>query len=102
MIERRKFSLLGEFKQLKELRVGKDLLKNLYDCSNLLKYLPQLETLRVEGFQMDNNLAQDITHGGIISNTISNRNHVKNLSLISYQPSTDDELLYIMNTYTDL
>lgn len=97
MIGRSKFARLAEFKQLTKLTVGENVLKDLFDCNKLLQHLPQLETLEVKGFSIDSDLPEIAQ----VNNTATYTN-IKNLSLYSYQPSTENELLHIMKTYTDL
>lgn len=83
-----------------KLIIGRNILNDVYDCS-LLKYLPQLETLEGEGFRMDNNLETETNRVKDTSNNTIYHNHIKNLILQPYHPSSDDGLLHIMN-YTEL
>lgn len=104
MIGRQDFDRLAEFRRLLELEVDYSVLTNLYDCNNLLKYLPQLKVLKVGGFkQADNYLdAEEGTHQISTRNNTLHYNHIAELSLDSYHPTTDDELLHIINNYTEL
>lgn len=72
-------------------------MKNIYDCNNILRYLPHLETLEVEGFYMDDELDPPSSQQRSI-NIIAHRNRLKRLSLRPYQTSRDDEFLHIMAT----
>lgn len=104
MIGRKDFDCFGEFKQLTILTVHKNVLKGVYDCSNLLRHLPQLKIFKVQGFQME--YEGDTTAmarvNDISNNIIVRHSSIKELSLDSYEPSRDDELLYLMNCYTEL
>lgn len=51
MIDRKEFGRFAEFSQLTELAVGEDVPKDIYDCADLVRYLPHLELLGVIGFQ---------------------------------------------------
>lgn len=102
MIGRTDFGRLAEFKQLLELTVGNNVLKDMYDCSSLLKYLFQLEVFRVGGFQMSNSLELERADTNDTSNSTSKFNNLKLLYLFSYHPSRGDELHYIMDNYTVL
>lgn len=51
MIGCRDYKVLSEFKQLKKLYIGVNMLKNYFDCAVILRYLPQLTDLLVDGFQ---------------------------------------------------
>lgn len=83
------FGLLVGFKQLTRLEVGENVLKNLYHCTTLLKYLPHLETLHVNGFQ--DRLDLDSTQRDDTNNNSNIRkcNHITELSPKSYNSSTD-------------
>lgn len=51
MIGRKNFGHLSEFKQLTELAVGRNVLKDIYDCSSLLQYLPHPQKLEWMDFK---------------------------------------------------
>jgi hypothetical protein len=42
MLARTDYNQLLEFKHLEKLFVGENVLQNLYDCNNVLKYVPHL------------------------------------------------------------
>lgn len=69
-----------------------------------LKISTSLEKNYVQGFQRDSNMDSDGAQQNSNSNNnnIADHNHIQRLSLSSYHPSTDDELLYIMENYTEL
>lgn len=101
MIDREDIGRLAEFKQLVELQIGFNWLKDVYDCSSLLKYLPRLEALEVQGFQhMQKDLNTESKESK--NNSIGPHNHLKKLSYTSYHPLVDKELSYIMKNYTNL
>lgn len=101
MIGREDWDRLVEFNHLTHLTVGKYLLKDFYDCNNLLKYLPGLKYFQVEGFQEE--LDQESAHQiAINKNNIGTYNNIETLYLASYHSSSDDGLLYIMNNFTGL
>lgn len=105
MIGRQDWDRLAEFKQLKDLTVGEHVLKDLYDCHNLLRYLPPLEHLEIKGFQMGSGLEdQDSARRQIAinKNNIGIYHSVKRLHIASYCPSNDEALRYIMDNYTGL
>lgn len=68
-------------------------------AAKLLQHLPHLENLEVNKFQRD-----DMDSGSAHQHNTSvvKYNHLKTLSLNSYHPSRDDELLYIKNTFACL
>lgn len=80
MITRCDFGRLSEFKQLKELRVGKRVLKDLYDFGKLLEYLPQLKTLKVGVFHINDSLDSYNPHQEGTCNNSSSHHHLKKCS----------------------
>jgi hypothetical protein len=50
MIARRDYDRLLEFKNLIKIRVGHTVLRDIYDCSTLLKHAPQIKELELKGF----------------------------------------------------
>lgn len=81
------------------------MLKDLYDCSTLLNHLPHLQQFKVGAFQIGGSLdSENINqhNSNNNNNSIAPHFHLRRLELCLYQPSTDDELAYIMKKFSDL
>lgn len=83
MIRREDYGVLAEFKQLKALYFGKNILRDLFDFDSILKYLPQLTKFEVEGFQHCNNMEVYLTiKRGTISTT--RYSNIKSLNIKNF------------------
>lgn len=92
---------MEEFKQLKELHVGEDLLKNLFDCNRILKHLPKLATFDVKGFQLNSDM-EDNSYDVESTSPLTSYYNIKNLDIARFIDWEDKELLYIMEAFTAL
>lgn len=104
MIERRDFHRLGDFQQLQEIKIGNNMINDLFDCEKILIHDP-LNTFEVGSFCMDRGKSSD---NSMISSDIKRKNtnynysQIKELNFTKYFPTTDQELLYIMQLYSGL
>lgn len=90
---------LSNFKQLAEITLHKRVMRDLYDVGDMLKYSPKLVSLHISGFQKeigDHETSNDINTVGI------SHNKIRSLSMPSYIPATDKEMLYLIETCPNL
>lgn len=100
MINSRDYNLFREFTQLKELYVGRNLLKDIFDCDRILKHLPQLAKFSVESFRPNDNMepVNDERH----NNSTTKYSNLKSLHIRKLVNCGKKELDYLMETFTSL
>lgn len=101
MLSSRDYILLCDFKQLKKLHVGENVLKNIYECEEIWKHPPKLTEFRVEGLQLCDDLEDNLIDRGDTT-PATNYSNIENLDFKYLIDWGDKEMRYIMSIFTKL
>lgn len=91
-------SVLGDFSKVTSLSIGKNVINDLTDLSQLILGRPQLESVQVDFATQDEKLLWRDTTATVLSPFIA----IKQLAFENLTPPIDKELMFIEKTYPSL